>query len=169
MRVLGIDPSLTATGLAIVADGELAWHHVIKTSSDESEGGRLARIAAMLNETLHTYYDMLDEVAIEGYAMGAKFNRESMGQVGGVIKMKLFEHGYEPAIWPPHAWRKVVLGNAKLAKDMVRIETYKRFGVDIADHNALEAYCVAMAEVMAQTGAKRPRPKKRKPVQEEAA
>ncbi|HEX8867343.1 MAG TPA: crossover junction endodeoxyribonuclease RuvC [Lentzea sp.] len=158
-RILGIDPSLASTGVALVEDGELALFDTIRTSPTLEEAERLHRIAQYLESTLSHDSISINAVAIEGYAFGQRVSLATMGQVGGVIRLAIHRAGFKYAVWPVASWRKAVLGNARLAKDEVRLEVYKRYAVQIPDDNALEAYCVAMAEWLAQSGAARPRPR----------
>jgi Holliday junction resolvasome RuvABC endonuclease subunit len=163
LRILGIDPSLSATGLAIIEtrDGNQSCDvlHVrtIKTTPREVLGDRLGKIVAELTSVMSEYKP--DAVAMEGYSMGSTFNREAMGEVGGVIKLALWGFGVDPKIWPVQSWRKAVFAE-KLVKDEVRLKTFQRYGVDLKDMNQLEAFCVAVAEFLAAHGGHRPRPKK---------
>lgn len=161
-RILGIDPSMTGCGLAMLIDGQLKLAQTISTPPDWTRGHRLEEIETGVEAFLLGYG--ADIVAMEGYAFGAKFNREEMGEVGGVIKAMLYHHNVEPAIWQNTSWKKLVFGNGKLPKDEIRLAAFQRYGVAIKDMNQVEAFCVAMAEHMASTGSPRPKPKpKRKP------
>ena len=162
MKVLGIDPSMTGCGLGIVEDGKFGAVGTINTSPEATRGARLEYIRFAV-ETF-VIQQRPDRVAIEGYAMGARFNREMMGEVGGVLKAMLFQHGIEPAIWQNSSWKKTVLANGKLPKEDVKVAVFQRFNYANKDSNQVEALCVAMAEYMAQTGSPRPKPRvKRKP------
>ena len=162
-RYLGIDPSLAASGFVVMEerDGgnscEILEAGTIKTRADQPIGERLGHIQATVSSVMSMYKPA--NVSMEGYAMGAKFNREAMGEVGGVIKLTLWGFGIDPVIWPVPSWRKVVLGKT-MPKDEVRLAVYQRYGVDLKDMNQLEAFCVATAEFLAVHGAGRPRPKK---------
>lgn len=52
LRALGIDPSLTSTGVVILKDGELEYVGVIKTTTDDSMGDRLARIQCAIDRVI---------------------------------------------------------------------------------------------------------------------
>jgi Holliday junction resolvasome RuvABC endonuclease subunit len=177
MRILGIDPSLTGCGLAVIEDGVLEWSAVVKTTTKDE--GRLNLIFDAVRRAIDV--DLLQSfrternfentaIAIEGYAYNARFQREQMGEVGGVIRLAIHRAGLPPpAVWANKSWQKVALGRGDFVKNQVRLEVYKRYGVEIKDDNQLEAYCVAMAEHLARTGAKRPVPKRSRKLAEEVA
>lgn len=161
-RIMGIDPSMTGCGLALIVDGKLSLAQTISTPADWTRGHRLEEIETRAESFLLEYH--ADHVAMEGYAFASKYNREEMGEVGGVLKAMLYHHGFEPTIWANASWKKTVLVNGKLPKDEVRLAVFQRYNVAIKDMNQVEAFCVAMAEYLAQSGAPRPKPKpKRKP------
>lgn len=167
MRILGIDPSLSGTGLVVIEDviGSeplIVTRTTAKTSPGVPQGERLSTITGTLTSLMGMYQP--DHVAIEGYAMGAKFQREVMGEVGGAIKLALWGYGVDPITWAPGSWRKALFNNGSLKKDRIQIEAFQRYGVDLKDTNQLEAFCVARAEFAAQSGAPRPRPKKSRKV-----
>jgi Holliday junction resolvasome RuvABC endonuclease subunit len=161
MKILGIDPSMTGSGLALIVDGHFKVAQTISTSAEWTRGNRLSYIAMEVESFIETFQP--DFVAIEGYSFGSQFNREEMGEVSGVIKAKLFDRNIEPAIWQNTSWKKLVLG-AQFKKDEVRLEVFRRYNLAIKDMNQVEAFCVGMAEHLAQSGAPRPVKKpKRKP------
>jgi Holliday junction resolvasome RuvABC endonuclease subunit len=163
MRIMGIDPSLTGCGLVLVADGELKVARVISTDSKDPRGQRLEQISEAVASFLISFKP--DMAAMEGYSFGSKFNREEMGEVGGVIKYTLWAASIDPMIWPNYSWKQALLGKGKgqTKKEDLRLPIFQKYGVDIPDMNNLEAFCVAMAEHLAQSNPSlRPVPKKKR-------
>jgi Holliday junction resolvasome RuvABC endonuclease subunit len=150
VKIMGIDPSLTGCGLALVVDGELKMTKVISTPATETRGARLMTIATEIDKFVTDFEPTT--VALEGYAFGSPFNREEMGEVGGVIKLTLHSLGMEPFVWPNTSWKKAVLGAGNVKKEDLKLPVFQKYGVEISDMNALEAFCVAMAEHLAQIG-----------------
>lgn len=163
MVILGIDPSITNCGLAWLKDGKLMASEVIRPAvphfeDDKHKGDRRLPIL------YHAIYDRLrerviDRVAMEGYSMQSPFNRELMGEVGGVIKLVLIEAAMNYDIWQVQAWRKVCFGKT-CKKDEVRLHAFQRYGIELRDEHALEASMVAMASHLVETGQAKPRPKR---------
>lgn len=176
VRIMGIDPSLTGCGLVMVNNGELKTTNVLSTPASDPRGKRLGDIAQGV-ATFYRDFGPPDVVAMEDYAFGSPYNRESMGEVGGIIKAALWRltksrfnendtvtivH-VEPVLWPNQSWKKAVLGKGGIKKEDLKLPVFQKFGVEISDMNALEAFCVAMAEHLAQSNPSlRPVPKKPK-------
>jgi crossover junction endodeoxyribonuclease RuvC len=131
----GVDPSLTATGLALHGGGlEL---DAIRVKSKGLDRLRLLRdhvVGFCLPASL---------VAIEGYAYGAKFNRESMGELGGILRLALYEAGIDFIDVPPTVLKKFVTGKGNAQKQQMLLSVYKKWGVDITDDNIADAYALA--------------------------
>ena len=82
-------------------------------------------------------------VAIEGYAMGAKYGREMAGELGGHLKLKLWLAGIPYIIVPPTSVKKYVLDKGVAPKELMMMTVLKRWGYEAPDNNACDAYCLA--------------------------
>ncbi|MGI6351406.1 MAG: hypothetical protein ACOX6M_10255 [Armatimonadota bacterium] len=135
MKYVGIDPSLTSTGVVMLDDdAEIIDSRVIK--SRQKDAARLIEIENALWELLPNY------VALEGYAMGSRYGREAAGELGGVIRRALYLQGSTYVVVPPASLKKFAAkGNAK--KDEVRLEVYKRWGVEFETNDEVDAYVLA--------------------------
>jgi crossover junction endodeoxyribonuclease RuvC len=165
MRVLGLDLSLTSTGIAAIEDGKLVRAGYIR-AGERREAARLEHIVTGIFSFVREigwegftagYNDY--QVAIEGYAYSRILSQQhSTGELGGVVRLELHRAGIEYHVFGPGVWRKVVLGNGKFDKTQVRLEVFKRFaGLEIASHDALEAFCVAQCLYLTATGQAKPR------------
>jgi crossover junction endodeoxyribonuclease RuvC len=150
VRIMGIDPSLTGCGLVLLTDGFLKVRKTVSTPASDERGKRLDEISEEVASFILLFKP--DVIAIEGYAFGSQFNREEMGEVGGVIKRTIWSSGIEFHIWPNTSWKKVVLGKGNVKKEDVKLPVFQRYNVELSDMNQVEAFCVAMAEHLAQTG-----------------
>jgi Holliday junction resolvasome RuvABC endonuclease subunit len=155
---MGIDPSLVGCGLVLISNGELKVAQTMSTSARDLRGMRLEQIAEGIKKFLVAYKP--DFVAMEDYSYGSPYNRESMGEVGGVIKYTLWVAGYDPALWPNQSWKKALFGKGNLKKEDLKLPVSKKFNVELEDMNQIEAFCVARAEFEAQANPSlRPIPK----------
>ena len=140
-RVLGLDLSLTAAGWAVVVAGSVTSHGVIK--SKEAGMARLIEISNAVFLLAHENY--IDLAAIEGYSFGSRGDAlTKLAELGGIVRYRLHEALVPVVEISPGTWRKEVLGKGNLAKDQVRLAAFKKYGLEIADHNALEAALIAM-------------------------
>ena len=74
--------------------------------------------------------------------MGSRYGREAAGELGGVIRRALYLQGSTYVVVPPASLKKFAAkGNAK--KDEVRLEVYKRWGVEFETNDEVDAYVLA--------------------------
>lgn len=92
---------------------------------------------------LQDYYDEV-HVAMEGYANGRKFNREKLGELGGIVKLShATVFGIDPTIVPPTSLKKFVAGKGTASKnDMVK-SVQAKWNKDVKNHNIADAYGLA--------------------------
>lgn len=157
MKVVGLDLSLTATGVAD-ADGTavlktkmtgierlidlreavlqvIGLPRIIEAqSSVEGLGGRLLVDPES--------WPIL--VVIEGYSMGTarqNSHAHALGELGGVIRVALTEHSIEFVDVPPASLKKYATGKGNANKGMVLEAASKRSGLDFGgDDNRADAW-----------------------------
>lgn len=165
MRVLGLDLSLTATGIALAGDEPplpepRTWLVRPKTLRGVE---RLQWIGEQIVDAV--VFTGPDLIAIEGYSFGARGNAVfQLGELGGVVRYLLHVRGFSYVEVPPGEWRKQLFGRGNLPKDQVRVEAWKRYGVENESLDVLEAWCVATAVLRRETGQDKPEPKRRRKV-----
>jgi Holliday junction resolvasome RuvABC endonuclease subunit len=143
-RVVGLDLSLTATGIAH-ADGQL------ETIGTGLRG--MARLAYIVDEVLVAVEEVgtdrgldtldlvpVDLVAIEGYAFGRPNQAAHLGELGGAVRLALWARDIPYVDVPPSNVKKYATGRGNAPKPDIRMEVYKRFGHDIADDNQCDAF-----------------------------
>lgn len=147
--VLGIDQSYT--GFAVTAmsrTGEPLYHSWLYSSSGAGVT-RLADIRMHLNRVavdLHAAYPVgVSTAALEGYAPGAKFGRELAGELGGMVKLWLFDrYNIEAVSISPSSLKKFVSGKGTgVGKNQMLLATYKKWGVEFHDDNLCDSYGLA--------------------------
>jgi Holliday junction resolvasome RuvABC endonuclease subunit len=181
VRILGLDLSLTSTGYCLIDTDLVAepwvgqqfvtaaiWHGAVGFPQLR-EAERLAKFDEWITTTLRRRGDAsgehyvriwpIDEVAIEGYSFGSISHHHSIGELGGVIKTRIFQHGVPMTVIPPATWRKVLTGKGNTAKQDVPLELFKRYGVEFPRIDTLEAWAVAMCRLRQIAGLDKPEPK----------
>lgn len=126
IRVLGLDLSLTATGVA---------HPDGSTSTLHCAAHGMARLAELQNDVWEraalpfTIRDV-DLVVIEGYAMGTGRQSHSyaIGELGGVIRLQFYEECVPYVDVPPACLKKYATGKGNASKDDVFAEAIRRLG-----------------------------------------
>lgn len=141
MRILALDLSLTATGWAITR-GDLVSSYGVATPTNGLRGvERLQKWQEWLDlrspDDDSPGYDL---VVLEGYSMGSRgravFN---IGEWGGVARLTIYQAGIPFVEVPPSTLKKFATGRGNAPKPDLRMELYKRSGLDVADDNAVDA------------------------------
>lgn len=142
IRVLGLDLSLTATGLAEVGTNYTA--STLKPGKAVGTGyDRLDWILGHVRDVAHEYADG-HLVVVEGPAYGAKGS--AVHQIAGLwwlITHHLWLGGIDFAVVPPAALKRYATGKGNAGKDEVLLATARRFPDFDGDNNAADALWLA--------------------------
>lgn len=137
---VGIDPSLTGTAIVVIDhDGTIKECLRITTSYKEME--RLLVIRNRVLDIITSYKPCL--VGMEGYAFGAKQKREAMGELGGILKISMFEVGIKYIIVPPTTVKKFATGKGNAKKDHMLLAVYKKWGHEFKTNDEADAFVIA--------------------------
>lgn len=123
--VLALDLSLTATGVADTDGTSLTL------SSDHKGPERLNDLRNQVDRLTHNQTTCrVDVVAIEGYAMGSARQSHSyaIGELGGVIRHRLWMHNVPYVEVPPALVKKYATGKGNAPKDDVFAAAIRRLG-----------------------------------------
>ena len=165
MRILGLDLSLTSTGYVLLDDQvleDVVWHGCVG-SKDLRDVERLQMFDTWIRDAMRPR--VVDHVAIEGYSYGSPAGQTrafGLGELGGVIKLAVHEAGIPMHVIAANTWKKQLCGKGGLKKDQVRLELFKRFGVEFASQDTLDAWAVAACLRRQLLGLDKPEPKVRK-------
>lgn len=170
MRILGLDLSLRSTGYVLLDEEDVTWYGVVG-SETLREAERLQMFNQWIREQLRDR--RFDHVALEGYSYGSKqTNLPQTGELGGVMKLAIFQARIPLHVIAPGTWKKVLCGNGSLDKKNAAVEIFKRYGVEYRSQDVLDAWAVAMCLRRQLLGLDKPEPKTRKrkplPLLEEA-
>lgn len=111
-NILGLDLSLTSTGYCHNGNADVIQ---VKTKGDE----RLRDISSAIYSIRKKY--SIDLVVIEGYSFASVFSRaHAIGELGGVVRLDLFNAGVPYVVVPPKSRAKFATGkgNSKKAEVM---------------------------------------------------
>lgn len=138
---LGIDQSLNATGLWLITlEGGL----VDRATVDPEHRKGVERLAFVKNRAQSFLaHGEVKFVAFEGYSYNSVGRVFELGEVGGVLKLLMFEQGINFVVVPPASLKKFAVGNASAEKTAM-IEAAKQAGADVADDNQADAFFLAM-------------------------
>jgi crossover junction endodeoxyribonuclease RuvC len=147
MIALGIDLSLTHTGLAVLNDGKLVRKNSIIT---KPKGKRPIDEITRLELIATQICDVIDEIkpdiaAIEGIAFMAS-KTTALAQLSGLnymLRRELMRRSIPFVIVAPSSLKKFITGKGNAQKDEMMLAIHKRWGVTITDDNEADAYALA--------------------------
>jgi Holliday junction resolvasome RuvABC endonuclease subunit len=145
---IGIDQSYSGFGLIVLDKEKEIDRQLWKFPVLDSDGARLHGIREALSSYLRQlrteYPGWRVYLSIEGYAHGSRFNREKLGELGGLVKLVWYESFYStPLVVPPTVLKKYVTGKGTAKKaDMVK-SVNERWSAGIKNDNLADAYALA--------------------------
>lgn len=133
MRPIGLDLSLTATGISTDDD---AWTVKVKTTGMQ----RLHDLSEAVIRTAMPSLDYLTHVFVEGYAFARPNQAHQLGELGGVVRYRLWELGIPYTDVAPACLKKFATGKGNAGKpDM--LDASRRAGYEGSnDDNAVDAW-----------------------------
>lgn len=122
MRVAAFDLSLTRP--AVCVDGHLAVLETKKLRGHE----RLRTILDWVNGHVGWPQRDVDLVAIEGYAYARANQAHQIGELGGLVRHRLWERGAPYIVVPPASVKTYATGKGNAGKDDVLTAAIRRGG-----------------------------------------
>jgi Holliday junction resolvasome RuvABC endonuclease subunit len=134
MDILALDLSLTATGVCTPA-GETFVIETKKLRGAERLNFILEHIADLLSS------HKIDIVIIEGYSFGSQGRAVfQIGELGGVIRLALYQEGIPCVEVPPSCLKKYICGKGNASKDDVLQQAVVRSGHTFKDNNCADSW-----------------------------
>ncbi|MFI1796531.1 hypothetical protein ACH427_04120 [Streptomyces sp. NPDC020379] len=160
---IGIDQSYSGFAFAVYCHPSEVYETRTRkweTKNYMSQSDRLARIyrdvQMLLSEVCYAHGG-ISLVAMEGYAHGAKFQREALGELGGIVKLAIAEvagqHPWRhPLIISPPTLKKFTTGKGTATKQEMMEAVRTRWGANFLNDNLADAYALARAAAARHTG-----------------
>jgi Holliday junction resolvasome RuvABC endonuclease subunit len=137
LNVVGLDLSLTATGVS-----NATGCYLIKTKPKDWEmpHGDVLRIDHIAAE-VSSFCAGADLVICEGFSFGSKGS--ALFQVAGlgyIVRSQILRSSIPLVLPTPSQLKFYITGRGNADKPTMRMETFKRFELDIADDNECDAF-----------------------------
>lgn len=157
MLIIGIDPSLTSTGIVVLRNGKV---ELAETTKNKPELGTIKRVTDIrfqigsiidnleTKEKWDNKWQAPDLITIEGFSYGSKGRSVfDIAYLGWRIREELERLRTEDNIpWlevPPSQLKKFATGQGNANKEIILQQVYKRWGVEFSDNNQADAYVLA--------------------------
>lgn len=149
MIYIGIDPSLTGTGIVVLDEqGNVLDKDLVSTKPSKKIEARYDDILDVVSEMVlenHAFKVDGAHVVIEGLSFGSR--GASMLELAGLHYLIRYylshKDGVTISIVPPQALKKWVCGKGNVKKEQMILQTYKKWGLEFQDNNICDAYCLA--------------------------
>jgi crossover junction endodeoxyribonuclease RuvC len=150
--VLGVDPGLAASGLAVVVGGasrpEIRWSDTVRTPAGLAEASRLRLLHQAVRDAIGTHG--VEAVAVERVMWGRNVGSAmSVARATGVIMLAAAEAGLPVEEYAPLEVKMAVAGVGNATKDALRRALARTHGLaDVpTEPNAADAVAVAVCHV----------------------
>lgn len=151
---VGLDLSLTSTGVAIIHDGHATVQRITsKPAKDATTDDNAARIDDLVHRIVHAVPNSEHTtVAVEGPSFGSKGSAvHTLGGVWWAVRIALHQLGIDVVIAAPSVVKRYATGNGNASKDAVLAAVVRRyFNVDVTGND--EADALVLAAIAARLG-----------------
>lgn len=156
---VGCDFGLRKTGIVLLNDSfEIESQNLVTVNETVKGAERLVQIENGFNsivEPFNTAPGLEVEVFIEGYAYGAKYQRESLAELGGVIRRNLFLSKLDFWVIPPTSLKAFVTGTGTATKNYMKKCTKERWGISFKSDDVCDAHGMSQLGMNVMRAARR--------------
>lgn len=151
-RFVGIDLSWTRTALVALDLG--AGNRADRTLSIPTQPKLFACRQARLRHIRQAVLEFVNDVgpqlvAVEGYSFGSKAGRELAGELGGAVRLALWEDAVPFIDVPPTTLKKFVTGKGNCEKNLILREVFRKWGYAAEGDDEADAFALAKLAVEA--------------------
>lgn len=141
MRFIGIDPSISGTGLVILnEDGEVV-EAISLRAGDEDDPLRFMKLTKRLRKHLNP---ATDRVLVEGFSFGSRGRSVStMYGLGWTIRILLEGEKFHWGEAAPTALKKFACNKGNAKKEDLILPVYKKWGFESDSNDIVDAYVLA--------------------------
>lgn len=134
MKIVGVDASLTGTGIAIYWDSQTPITATIKNPLTGVD--RLIYIRDYIKQVSQG----ADLIVIEGYAFARANQAHQIGELGGVLRTMFHEMGLKVLEVAPAAVKKFATGKGNATKEQVAVGVFKRWSKEFGTNDEADAF-----------------------------
>jgi crossover junction endodeoxyribonuclease RuvC len=144
MKIVGIDASLTGTGIAILNSS-------LRTECIQT-GLTGSRRLVDIRERVRSIVEGAELVVLEGYAFARPNQAHQIGELGGVLRVLFYEMGLKVIEVAPSAVKKYATGKGNAKKEDIAVAIYKRWGREFKTNDEADAFVLAVIGKAYQPG-----------------
>lgn len=147
-KVIGLDLSLTHSGIVVMGGTDVYYHGVVKSKPNgDTYTDELVRIIGIVSSIQNIIQKHTPTIAlIENLAFGIQ-KTTSLTQLAGLsflVRLMLYKNGVHFCMVSPGSLKKFVTGKGNADKNIIMMEIYKQYGHSALDDNEADAYGLAV-------------------------
>jgi crossover junction endodeoxyribonuclease RuvC len=143
MNIIGLDLSLTGTGIVVLRDSRIVYQELVTTKPGTTDMQRIITIMNQITEVLTTYAGPDCLVVIEGPSYGSNTSSiHTLGKLAGVVELSLVLRNITYLIVPPTSLKKLITGKGNAKKEQMLLQIYKKYGIEFHDNNLADAFAL---------------------------
>jgi crossover junction endodeoxyribonuclease RuvC len=146
MTVIGLDLSLTHTGVCVLSDEKTDVFSIKSKPSGDSHKDELLRIKGIVSKIEEAVVShKVDLVVLEGLAFMAR-NTTALVQLSGLnylVRDMAHRNQIDFLVVAPSSLKKFITGKGNSQKDHVMLALYKNYDITLLDNNEADAYGLA--------------------------
>lgn len=146
LKILGIDASLTNTGICLIETDEKGKIQKYQTEVIQPISKGIQRLIE-IEMNIEKYLDNINMVVIEDYAYNKKFRREVLGELQGIIKRNLFLKNIPFICVCTQYIKKILTGQNMQGADLkerIKKATQQNYGMNFETDHECEAFGLAL-------------------------
>ena len=142
MIVAGIDPSLSSSGVVVGdSSGQPKVFRIKGAKIGDSPWARIERCRRMVGGITEAVQNNgAERVFIEGYAFGAKFHREELAELGGLLRDSMLRIDKKLREVQPASLKQFVTGKGNAKKHVMILAIRDQWGFETTSNDEADAY-----------------------------
>lgn len=144
MISVGCDFGLRKSGIVLLdKDFEIKSQNLLRVNDKVKGAERLVDIENGFHTIIRDFPKEDLTFFVEGYAYGAKYQRESLAELGGVVRRHLYLQNLSFWIVPPTSLKLFVTGTGRAKKNFMKKCTKDKWGQAFKSDDVCDAYGLA--------------------------
>jgi len=142
---IGIDPSLTSTGICVMDENGQVLQS-LALSSKHYGVKRLDDFKDKVGEIFYPYRNKGHElfIAIEGYSFASNTQGIALGELGGMMRLYMYELGIKYIEVPPTVVKKFATGKGNSDKIAMAVALQKQYGLEYPTSDQTDAHFLGL-------------------------
>jgi crossover junction endodeoxyribonuclease RuvC len=138
---MGLDLALNHSGIVILDSP----HNILLSEIFKPQTSGTERLWQIYNRVLMIFKEFNPDLCvIEGYAYGKPFQAHQLGEVGGVIRLIVYNQKIAFTVVPPKRAKLFATGSGKANKDLIMLSVFKNWGIEFNHSDLADAYVLAL-------------------------